>query len=79
MAGILDGKVALITGAARGQGADEARAFVAQGAKVILTDVLPEVDDVARELGANARAMRHDVSDEAQWAAAVKLAIEPAH
>ncbi|MES2493666.1 MAG: glucose 1-dehydrogenase [Pseudomonadota bacterium] len=76
MAGRLEGKVAIITGAARGQGAAEARAFVAEGAKVVITDVLPEVDDVARELGDAAIAFRHDVSDEAQWQAVAKAAID---
>lgn len=71
MAGRLEGKVAIITGAAQGQGAHEARAFVAEGAKVMLTDVRDEVMDVARELGNSARAMKHDVSDEDQWNAVV--------
>ena len=38
--GRLDGKIALITGGARGQGAAEARLFAAEGAVVFLTDVL---------------------------------------
>lgn len=76
MAGKLEGKVAIITGAARGQGADEARAFVAEGAKVVITDVLPEVDAVAAELGDSALAIRHDVSDEAQWQAVAKAALD---
>ena len=40
MAGRLEGKAALITGASRGQGAAEARLFAAEGAKVLLCDVL---------------------------------------
>ena len=40
--GRLDGKVAIITGAARGQGAAEARLFAAEGAQVLLTDVLDD-------------------------------------
>jgi len=76
MAGRLDGKVAIITGASRGQGAAEARAFVAEGAKVVITDVLPEVDDVARELGDAAVALRHDVTDENQWQAVVQTALD---
>ena len=71
MAGRLEGKVAIITGAAQGQGAHEARAFVAEGAKVMLTDVRDEVTDLARELGNSARAMKHDVADEDQWNAVV--------
>ena len=58
----LDGKVAIISGAARGQGADEARRFVAEGAKVVLTDILPGGADVAKELGDAAMFIRHDVT-----------------
>ena len=76
MTGRLAGKVAIITGAARGQGADEARAFVAEGAQVVLTDVLPEVHDVAAELGEAAIALKHDVADEEQWQAVTKAALE---
>ena len=47
-----DGKVAIVTGAARGQGEAEARRFVAEGAKVLLTDVLDdEGAAVAADLG----------------------------
>jgi 3alpha(or 20beta)-hydroxysteroid dehydrogenase len=68
----LAGKVALITGAARGQGEAEARRFVAEGAKVLLTDVLDdEGEAVAADLG-DAAAYRHmDVTSEADWEAAV--------
>ena len=71
----LDGKVALITGAARGQGEAEARRFVAEGARVVLGDVLD--DDgrrVAESLGERAVWMRHDVSSEASWTAFVDTA-----
>jgi 3alpha(or 20beta)-hydroxysteroid dehydrogenase len=72
-AGRLAGKVALVTGAARGQGAAEARLFVAEGARVVLCDVLEETGaEVARELGAEcARFVALDVSDERAWEAAV--------
>ena len=65
--GTLDGKVAIITGAARGQGEAEARLFVAEGARVMLTDVLPEGDDVAKSLGDLATFSKHDVSNAADW------------
>jgi len=77
MAGRLDGKVALITGAARGQGEAEARLFVAEGARVVVTDMLDELGEkVAASLG-DAAVYRHlDVSSEADWDAAVKLTRE---
>lgn len=70
--GRLDGKVALISGGARGQGAAEARLFVAEGAHVVLGDVLDaEGKEVAAELGDSAHFVRLDVTDEASWQAAV--------
>ena len=71
----LRGKVALITGAARGQGAAEAERFVAEGARVVMTDVLPEVEKTAEGLGADAVAVRHDVTDPDDWEAAVGVAL----
>jgi 3alpha(or 20beta)-hydroxysteroid dehydrogenase len=67
-AGKLDGRVVLITGAARGQGEAEARLFVAEGASVVLGDVLdPEGKTVAESLGEAAVYVHHDVSDPASW------------
>lgn len=69
--GRLDGKVALITGAARGQGATEAELFAKEGAKVIITDLQQEaVDELAnkiKENGGTALAMKQDVSNEEDW------------
>ena len=71
----LAGKVALITGAARGQGEAEARLFVAEGARVVLGDVRHELGaQVAASLGEAARYLPLDVADEAQWRRAVALA-----
>lgn len=72
----LTGKVALITGAARGQGAAEARLFVARGARVVLTDVLDaDGKQLADELGEAARFVRHDVTSADDWNAAVAVAL----
>ena len=68
----LAGKRALITGAARGQGAAAARLFVAAGATVVIADVLDEPGQaLADELGAAAAYSRLDVSSPADWVAAV--------
>lgn len=73
----LHGKVAIITGGARGMGAATVRMFAAQAAKVILTDVLEaEGRALAAELGEHAAFIRHDVSDEAAWQAVLAFAIE---
>ncbi|MGF1600202.1 MAG: SDR family NAD(P)-dependent oxidoreductase [Acidimicrobiales bacterium] len=66
----LDGKVALISGGARGQGAAEGRLFAAEGATVYLTDVLAEGRLVADEIGGTF--FEHDVTDEAAWATITK-------
>lgn len=72
----LTGKIALITGAARGQGEAEARLFVEQGAKVVVADVLDaETEKLAADLGGDrALAVHLDVSDPEQWAAALEAA-----
>ena len=75
--GRLDGKVALISGAARGQGEAEARRFVAEGARVVLGDVLEtECRTVEESLGDAARAIRLDVTREDDWSRAVETALD---
>lgn len=73
--GSLKGKVAIITGAARGQGAHEARLFVAEGARVVMTDLNPAGSTLASELGDAAHFVTHDVGDETSWAQVVTEAI----
>lgn len=67
--GVLDGKVAIVTGAARGQGLAEATRFVAEGASVVLTDVLvDEGREAAAGLGPAARFVSHDITSADAWA-----------
>lgn len=75
--GRLDGRVAIITGAARGQGEAEARRFVEEGAKVIVADVLDDAGRaVAESIGDAARFEHLDVTDEDGWRAVVAAAEE---
>lgn len=70
--GRLDGKVAIITGAAQGMGAAHVRRFVAEGAKVVFTDINAEAGAaLVEELGEAAFFVRQDVSSEAGWVAVV--------
>ncbi|MFI1680170.1 SDR family NAD(P)-dependent oxidoreductase [Streptomyces sp. NPDC020607] len=75
----LEGKVVLVTGAGRGQGAAEARLFAAAGARVVVTDVREEEGrEVAEALGGQRGRglfVRHDVSDAGSWASAVAAAL----
>ena len=75
MAGKLEGKVALITGAGRGQGLAEARLFHAEGADVVLADV--RYDDrgsLEREFAQNGLVVDLDVGEASQWQAVVESA-----
>lgn len=74
--GKLDGRVVIVTGAARGQGEQEARLFAAEGAKVVIGDVLDDQGEaLAKELGADVAKFVHlDVSQEADWQAAAVAA-----
>ncbi|WP_176593996.1 SDR family NAD(P)-dependent oxidoreductase [Sphingobium sp. EM0848] len=70
----LEGKVAIITGAASGLGEAGARLFVAEGARVVMTDI-QDGTSIAAELGDSAIFCRHDVTDEAGWEEVVSKAL----
>ncbi|AXV05004.1 3-alpha-(or 20-beta)-hydroxysteroid dehydrogenase [Euzebya pacifica] len=73
----LEGKVALISGGARGMGASHARAMVAEGARVVIGDILDEEGNaLADELGDAAVYVHLDVTDRAQWADAVATTVK---
>ncbi|HLG01097.1 MAG TPA: glucose 1-dehydrogenase [Acidimicrobiia bacterium] len=84
--GRLDGKVAIVTGGARGQGAAEARRFAEEGASVLVTDVLDEEGektvaaisaDLPSTRGSDSVAYRHhDVTQEDEWEATAADAVE---
>ncbi|MEC9309048.1 MAG: glucose 1-dehydrogenase [Chloroflexota bacterium] len=78
--GRLDGKVVLISGAAKGQGATEAIMFAAEGAKIVLGDILDEeglkIESQIRELGGEATYVHLDVTQEADWDKAVHAAVD---
>lgn len=76
--GRLDGKVALISGAARGQGAATAALFAFEGCKVVLGDILEDqVQETAAKISdEEALACRLDVTHEADWAAAVDTTVD---
>lgn len=78
--GRLDGKIALITGGARGLGAEGAKAMAREGARVMIGDLL---DDLGKKTvaeinhaGGKAAYTHHDVTDEKQWQEIVKKTVE---
>jgi 3alpha(or 20beta)-hydroxysteroid dehydrogenase len=76
MADRLTGKVALVSGGARGMGASHVRTMVAEGAKVVFGDILDDEGEVvAKEVGDNARYVHLDVTHPDDWDAAVATAV----
>jgi 3alpha(or 20beta)-hydroxysteroid dehydrogenase len=74
--GRLSGKIALVSGGARGMGATHARAIVANDGKVVIGDILEaEGTALASELGSAARFIRLDVTKTDDWKSAVALAV----
>ena len=77
--GRLDGKVALISGGARGQGAEEARLMAKEGAKVVFGDILDDqgkqVEAEITEAGLDATYIHLDVTRESEWEAAVETVV----
>ena len=77
--GRLDGKVAIISGGARGQGEVEAKLFAQEGAKVVFGDILDDegrqVEAAIRQAGGEATYVHLDVTEEADWQEAVQTAV----
>ena len=77
--GRLDGKVAIISGGARGQGEVEAKLFAQEGAKVVFGDILDDegrqVEAAIRQAGGEATYVHLDVTQEADWQEAVQTAV----
>jgi NAD(P)-dependent dehydrogenase (short-subunit alcohol dehydrogenase family) len=72
----LSGRTFFVTGGSSGLGAACVREFAGAGANVVIGDVSERGEDLARELGANVRFARTDVTDEAQVSAALATAVE---
>jgi len=71
----LKGKVAIVTGAARGQGAVEARLFAAQGAALVVTDLRRDSGE-ATAAAVGGTFIEHDVADPTAWTAVVEAALD---
>ena len=75
--GRLKDKVAIITGAASGMGAADARVFIREGAKVVITDLNEDAGEaLAAELGENALFIRQNVADEKSWEEVVRATLD---
>ncbi|MFC3966156.1 glucose 1-dehydrogenase [Nocardia jiangsuensis] len=75
--GRVDGKVALISGGSRGMGAAHAKLLAAEGAQVVIGDILDDAGKaLAEEIGPNARYVHLDVTQPEEWDAAVAVAVQ---
>ncbi|MFD1065625.1 SDR family NAD(P)-dependent oxidoreductase [Oceanobacillus locisalsi] len=78
--GRLTGKVAIVTGAALGMGAAEAKIFAEEGAKVVATDIiedtLHEVVNDIKENGGEAIGVKHDVTSEEEWKQVIQKTVD---
>ena len=78
--GRLDGKVAIISGGSKGQGAVETKLFVSEGAKVLFGDILDDegqqIESEIAETGGEATYCHLDVTSESDWESVVRLAEE---
>ncbi|MBI2382536.1 MAG: glucose 1-dehydrogenase [Gammaproteobacteria bacterium] len=75
--GRVQNKVAIVTGAAGGLGAEDARLLAREGAKVVVTDIDEDAGrKVAAEIGENAMFLRHDITSESDWQAVMKATTE---
>src|SRR5271156_393761 len=73
----LKDKIAIITGAASGQGAAEARLFATEGARVVLTDLNDRAGrTIASQIGSRALFVHHDVSDEKSWRSVINTTLD---
>ena len=74
--GRVEGKTAIITGAASGMGLAAVELFAREGANVVATDVVPGLEDAVAGLDGSILTVHHDVSDAASWDAVVAAALE---
>ncbi|MCX4152387.1 SDR family oxidoreductase [Paraburkholderia sp. WS6] len=72
----MQGKVVIVTGAASGQGAAEAKLFAEHGAKVVVTDIDERGEDIAASFGSSGHFVRHDVGDEGGWAEVMRQTLD---
>lgn len=77
--GLLENKVALVTGGAQGMGASHVRVLLAEGARVVITDILKDKDKdkdkgeaLSAELGENTIFFEHDVTQREDWDTVIK-------